>query len=68
MDKLIIEGGTPLEGAIEVNGSKNAAIYAAQILGATMPEYQEKIVAFKQAMAEAVMAKDANLQEEVAKL
>nr|MCR5170495.1 UDP-N-acetylglucosamine 1-carboxyvinyltransferase [Desulfovibrio sp.] len=26
MDKLIIEGGTPLEGAIEVNGSKNAAL------------------------------------------
>ena len=26
MDKLIIEGGTPLEGAIDVNGSKNAAL------------------------------------------
>jgi 5-(carboxyamino)imidazole ribonucleotide mutase len=38
---------------VAINGSKNAAIYATQILGATMPEYQQKIAAFKQEMAEA---------------
>ena len=44
--------GVPVA-CVAINGSKNAAIYAAQILGATMPEYQQKIVDFKQAMAEA---------------
>lgn len=35
MDKFIIEGGTPLQGAIPISGSKNAAlpIIAASILG-----------------------------------
>ena len=36
-----------------INGAKNAAIYATQIMGATLPEYRQKMVDFKQQMAEA---------------
>jgi len=56
MDSLLsmvqMPSGVPVA-CVAINGSKNAAIYAAQILGATMPEYQQKIVDFKRAMAEA---------------
>ena len=56
MDSLLsmvqMPSGVPVA-CVAINGSKNAAIYAAQILGATMPEYQQKIVEFKKAMAEA---------------
>lgn len=56
MDSLLsmvqMPSGVPVA-CVAINGSKNAAIYAAQILGATMPEYREKVVAFKRAMAEA---------------
>ena len=56
MDSLLsmvqMPSGVPVA-CVAINGSKNAAIYAAQILGATMPEVREKVVAFKQAMAEA---------------
>jgi 5-(carboxyamino)imidazole ribonucleotide mutase len=38
---------------VAIGGAKNAAIYATQILGATMPEYREKIIQMKQQMAEA---------------
>ena len=38
---------------VAINGAKNAAIYATQILGATLPEYRQKMVDFKQQMAEA---------------
>lgn len=56
MDSLLsmvqMPSGVPVA-CVAINGAKNAAIYATQILGATMPEYRDKIVAFKQAMAEA---------------
>ena len=44
--------GVPVA-CVAINGAKNAAIYATQILGATLPEYRQKIVDFKQQMAEA---------------
>ena len=56
MDSLLsmvqMPSGVPVA-CVAINGAKNAAIYATQILGATMPEYRERVVAFKQAMAEA---------------
>jgi 5-(carboxyamino)imidazole ribonucleotide mutase len=55
MDSLLsmvqMPSGVPVA-CVAIGGSKNAAIYATQILGATMPEYQEKIVEYKRAMAE----------------
>ena len=43
--------GVPVA-CVAINGAKNAAIYATQILGATMPEYRDVIVKMKQEMAE----------------
>lgn len=44
--------GVPVA-CVAINGAKNAAIYATQILGATMPEYREVITKMKQEMADA---------------
>ena len=56
MDSLLsmvqMPSGVPVA-CVAIGGAKNAAIYATQILGASMPEWREKIVAFKQQMAEA---------------
>ena len=56
MDSLLsmvqMPSGVPVA-CVAINGSKNAAIYAAQILGATMPQYRSAIVDFKNEMAEA---------------
>ena len=43
--------GVPVA-CVAINGAKNAAILATQILGAGMPEYRERIVAFKAALAD----------------
>lgn len=56
MDSLLsmvqMPSGVPVA-CVAIGGAKNAGIYATQILGASMPEWREKIVAFKQQMAEA---------------
>lgn len=44
--------GVPVA-CVAINGAKNAAILATQILGSSMPEYRDAIVAYKRAMAEA---------------
>ena len=44
--------GVPVA-CVAINGAKNAAIYATQILGATLPEYREKVVELKRSMAQA---------------
>lgn len=56
MDSLLsmvqMPPGVPVA-CVAINGAKNAAIYAAQILGATLPAYRDKVVELKRAMAEA---------------
>ncbi|MDI9589952.1 MAG: 5-(carboxyamino)imidazole ribonucleotide mutase [Acidobacteriota bacterium] len=56
MDSLLsmvqMPSGVPVA-CVAINGARNAAIYATQVLGATMPEYRERVVALKRAMAEA---------------
>ena len=56
MDSLLsmvqMPTGVPVA-CVAINGAKNAAIYATQILGATMDEYRTTIVDFKRGMAEA---------------
>lgn len=42
--------GVPVA-CVAINGAKNAAILATQILGTSMPEYSERIARFKQDMA-----------------
>ena len=44
--------GVPVA-CVAINGADNAAILACQILGSSLPEYRDKVVALKQAMAEA---------------
>ena len=44
--------GVPVA-CVAINGAKNAAIFATQILGATMPEYRDAIAKLKREMAEA---------------
>jgi len=43
--------GVPVA-CVAINGAKNAAYLATQILGTSMPEYRERIVAFKREMAD----------------
>lgn len=43
--------GVPVA-CVAINGAKNAAIYATQVLGASMPEYREAISQLKRDMAE----------------
>lgn len=43
--------GVPVA-CVAIGGARNAAILATQILGAGMPEYRERIVAYKAALAE----------------
>jgi 5-(carboxyamino)imidazole ribonucleotide mutase len=42
--------GVPVA-CVAINGAKNAAILATQILGTSMPEYRERIAAYKQEMS-----------------
>jgi len=42
--------GVPVA-CVAINGAKNAAILACQILGASLPEYREQVVAYKQKQA-----------------
>lgn len=44
--------GVPVA-CVAINGAKNAAIYATQILGATMPKYRDAVTQLKRDMAEA---------------
>jgi 5-(carboxyamino)imidazole ribonucleotide mutase len=44
--------GVPVA-CVAINGAKNAAILATQILGTSLPEYREAIVKLKKGMAEA---------------
>lgn len=44
--------GVPVA-CVAINGAKNAAILAVQMLGTSMPEHREAIVSYKKAMAEA---------------
>ncbi|MBW6469480.1 MAG: 5-(carboxyamino)imidazole ribonucleotide mutase [Coriobacteriia bacterium] len=44
--------GVPVA-CVAINGAKNAAVLATQILGTSMPEYRERIAAYKHEMAEA---------------
>ena len=48
---------------VAINGAKNAAILAAQIIGTSNTDVQNKITNFKVSLKDGVMKKDARLQE-----
>ena len=55
MDSLLstvqMPTGVPLA-TVAINGTKNAAILATQILGVALPEYRKAIVDYKKELAE----------------
>ena len=55
MDSLLsmvqMPTGVPVA-CVAIGGAANAAIYAVQILGATNPEYRDKIIKYKKKMSE----------------
>ena len=54
--------GIPV-GTLAIDGSKNAALLAVQILGTADAALQQKMLDYKSAMVEQVAAKDARVQE-----
>ncbi|NQY81113.1 MAG: 5-(carboxyamino)imidazole ribonucleotide mutase [Candidatus Caenarcaniphilales bacterium] len=55
--------GVPVA-TVAVNGSKNAGILAAQILGTENKDIQEKIISFKETLREKVEIKSKNISKE----
>ncbi len=64
---VMMPPGIPVA-AMAVDGAKNAAILAAEILAVEDEALAETLAAEKESMRKAVLAKDAKLQEEVEKL
>ncbi|MCI6561084.1 MAG: 5-(carboxyamino)imidazole ribonucleotide mutase [Oscillospiraceae bacterium] len=62
---VMMPPGVPVA-TVAVNGAKNAAVLAVQILALADEELAAKLEAEKKAMADGVRAKDAKLQEEIA--
>ena len=58
---LQMPSGVPVA-TVALNGAKNAAILAAQILGSSDPEIQNKVIAFKQDLENEVARKYENLE------
>ena len=56
-------GGVPVA-TVAINGAKNAGILAAQILGTSNPEIQQKVIDFKDDMQAVVEAKAAKMEQE----
>ena len=63
---VMMPPGVPVA-AVGINGAKNAAILAVQILAVSDEALAEKLADSKKAMAEGVKAKDSALQEEISK-
>lgn len=56
-------GGVPVA-TVAINGARNAGILAAQILGTSNPEIQQKVIDFKVNMKAVVEAKAAKMEQE----
>lgn len=62
---VMMPPGVPVA-TVAVNGAKNAAVLAVQMLAVSDEVLSAKLVVEKNAMADGVRAKDAKLQEEIA--
>ena len=56
-------GGVPVA-TMAVNGAKNAALFAVEILAIQDDELAEKLIAYREQMAETIELKDKNLKKE----
>lgn len=64
---VMMPPGVPVA-TVAINGAKNAAVLAVQMLALGDEKLAEKLEAEKKAMADGVKVKDAKLQEEIAAL
>lgn len=64
---VMMPPGVPVA-TVGINGAKNAAVLAVQMLAVSDEELTEKLLAEKNKMAESVREKDAELQAEIAGL
>ena len=64
---VMMPPGVPVA-TVAINGAKNAAVLAVQMLAISDEELAAKLSAEKNAMADGVRAKDAKLQEEIAEI
>ena len=64
---VMMPPGVPVA-TVGIDGAKNAAVLAVQMLAISDSELADKLAAEKKVMAEGVIAKDKALQEEIAKL
>ncbi len=60
-------GGVPVA-TMAVNGAKNAALFAVEILGATNPEFEKKLSEYRREMSEEVERKSEKLLQTVAEM
>lgn len=67
LSTVMMPPGVPVA-TVGINGAKNAAILAAQILAVSDEALAEKLAENKKAMATAVFEKDAKLQQEIAEI
>ena len=56
-------GGVPVA-TMAVNGAKNAALFAVEILALGDDELAKKLIAYREQMAETIELKDKNLKKE----
>lgn len=69
LSTVMMPAGVPVATvAIGKTGAKNAGYLAAQMLGIAFPQVAERVAAERKANADAVMAKDAALQESLKSL
>ena len=64
LSTVMMPPGIPV-GSVGVNAAKNAALLAAEILALSDEELTKKLAAQKKAMHDAVLEKDAKMQETV---
>jgi 5-(carboxyamino)imidazole ribonucleotide mutase len=64
---VMMPPGVPVA-TVGIDGAKNAAVLAVQMLAISDEELAAKLAAEKKAMAEGVIAKDKALQEQIAAL
>ena len=64
---VMMPPGVPVA-TVGINGAKNAAVLAVQMLAVSNVELAEKLLAEKKKMADGVREKDAELQAEIAEL
>lgn len=64
---VMMPPGVPVA-TVAINGAKNAAVLAVQMLAISDEELAAKLIAEKNAMADGVRNKDAKLQEEIANI